>query len=300
MKKIVSISLGSSKRNHRVELDILGEKVSLERIGTDGNFSRMFDLIKEQDGQVNAIGLGGISLYLFAKNKRYIIKDALKLKNLVKKSYVVDGALIKNNWENKVVFTLFNQGIINNKTKTLVVSAVDRYSISEALSQIGCPLIFGDFLFALGLPFPLRTLKSVDIVASLLLPILTYLPMSFLYPVGKKQDESEPRFTHYFDWADLIAGDFHFIRRYSPLDLKGKLILTNTVTSEDRELLKERGVKLLVTTTPEWEGRSFGTNVIEGLLVSFLDKPPDEVTNEEAEKFLERISLRPRIDFLNP
>lgn len=297
MKTIVSISLGSSKRNHKVELEILGEKVVIERIGTDGDFLKMSNFIKQLDGQVDSIGLGGINLYLFANNKRYLIKDGLKLKNLIKKSFVSDGSLIKSIWEKKVVYSLFGKGIITDKTKSLVVSAVDRYSISEALTKIGCPIIFGDFLFALGIPLPLKTLRSVDLLASLLLPILTKLPISFLYPLGEKQDESKPMFTKYFDWADLIAGDFHFIKRYSPHDLNDKIILTNTVTHDDRDLLISRGVKILITTTPEWEGRSFGTNVIEGIMLSFLGKSADKVNEKEVEEFLDKISFKERIDY---
>ena len=37
MKRAVSISIGSSKRNKAVEVTLLGEKVSIERIGTDGD-----------------------------------------------------------------------------------------------------------------------------------------------------------------------------------------------------------------------------------------------------------------------
>ena len=37
MKRAVSISIGSSQRNKSVEVTLLGEKVSIERIGTDGD-----------------------------------------------------------------------------------------------------------------------------------------------------------------------------------------------------------------------------------------------------------------------
>ena len=37
MKRAVSISIGSSKRNKAVEVTLLGERVSIERIGTDGD-----------------------------------------------------------------------------------------------------------------------------------------------------------------------------------------------------------------------------------------------------------------------
>lgn len=36
MEQAVSVSIGSSKRNKSVEVELLGEKVLIERIGTDG------------------------------------------------------------------------------------------------------------------------------------------------------------------------------------------------------------------------------------------------------------------------
>lgn len=38
MKHVVSVSLGSSTRDHRVETEFLGEKFSIERIGMDGDY----------------------------------------------------------------------------------------------------------------------------------------------------------------------------------------------------------------------------------------------------------------------
>jgi hypothetical protein len=73
-------------------------------------------------------------------------------------------------------------------------------------------------------------------------------------------------------WADIIAGDFHYIRRHLPTAesgiLKGKTILTNTTTEQDQIELRERGVKRLITTTPSFDGRSFGTNVMEAMCVA--------------------------------
>lgn len=57
-----------------------------------------------------------------------------------------------------------------------------------------------------------------------------------------------------------------------PERLDGKIIVTNTVTQEDVEMMKEKGVKMLITTTPNINGRSFGTNVMEGVLVAVAGK----------------------------
>jgi len=67
---------------------------------------------------------------------------------------------------------------------------------------------------------------------------------------------------------------------------------------EDLEDLRQRKVELLVTTTPELAGRSFGTNVMEGVLVSLAQKKPEELEREDFEALLDRIDFKPRIVYL--
>ena len=62
MKRAVSISIGSSRRNKAVEVTLLGEKVSIERIGTDGDMEAAALKYKELDGKVDAFGVGGAEL----------------------------------------------------------------------------------------------------------------------------------------------------------------------------------------------------------------------------------------------
>jgi hypothetical protein len=70
MKRVVGISIGSSKRDHKVEAEFLGEKFLIERIGTDGDMNRAIEMIRELDGKVDAFGMGGIDLYLVAGGRR--------------------------------------------------------------------------------------------------------------------------------------------------------------------------------------------------------------------------------------
>lgn len=299
MKNIISVSIGSSKRDHTVEIEVLGEKIKLERRGTDGSMEKAIELIKELDGKVDAIGLGGIDLYLYAGGRRYIIKDALKLKNAAKITPVVDGSGLKNTLERDVIKYLEKETeIIRPGRKVLLVSAVDRFGMAEALIEAKCDVIFGDFIFSLHLPIPLKTLKSVSIAARILLPILTKLPFNILYPTGEKQEKVEPKYNKYYQWAEIIAGDFHFIKRHLPEDVKGKIIITNTTTSEDVRLLRSRGIDILVTTTPELEGRSFGTNVMEAMVVSLISKNPEEIKPEEYLQTLKKIGMKVRIEKL--
>lgn len=297
MKRIVSISLGSSKRDHRVSLSILGEEVIIERIGTDGDIEKAIEKVKELDGKVSAIGLGGIDLYFIIGDRRYVVKDALKMAKFAQRTPVVDGSMVKDTLERSMVKKLDKllPGGIKGKN-VLLPSAVDRFGMTETFYDLGANIIIGDLMFALGIPIPIRSIKVLKFLAYILLPILTKLPFYMLYPVGEKQEENTPKFIKYFLWADIIAGDFIYIKKYMPERLEGKVIFTNTVTPKDKELLKERGVRYLITTTPELEGRSFGTNVLEGFLVAMQDK---RLPQESDEDFLERIGFKPRMERLN-
>lgn len=299
MRRIVSVSLGSSSRDHAVELDILGETFRIERIGTDGDRSRAIEMIRDLDGKVDAFGMGGIDLYIFAGTRRYTIREAAYIARAAQKSPIVDGSGLKNTLERRVVSSLSNEcGAALRGRRVLMVSGAERFGMATALVENGCRVTFGDLVFTLGIPLPLRSLRALDMVARIVAPIVCQLPIDMLYPTGKKQTAVTPKYRRYYDEADIVAGDFHLIRRFMPENLTGKIILTNTVTADDVEELRKRGVDSLITTTPELNGRSFGTNVIEALLVSLAKKPWTEMTPADYSGLLNKLGFVPRVERL--
>jgi hypothetical protein len=302
LKEVVSVSLGSSRRDHEVEVELLGEKFKIKRIGTDGDFKKSIELLKQLDGKVASFGLGGIDIYLYASGgKRYKIRDAKKLVKAAGNTDVVDGSGLKNTLEREVVKKLqANPDFDFNGKKVLMVSAVDRFGMAEALHEAGAELIFGDLVFGLNIPIAIRKMKTFKIIARIALPIVTKMPFKILYPTGSEQEKApKEKYKKYYYEADIIAGDFLFIRKYLPEDLTGKIILTNTVTPADIEDLQKRGVKFLITTTPEMNGRSFGTNVMEATLIALLNKRPDMITSQDYLDLLDKLDFQPRIEALN-
>ncbi len=301
MKRVISVSLGSSRRDKVVEADFLGEKFQIERRGTDGDLQKACEVIAELDksGEVAAIGLGGIDLYLIAGPKKYVIKDALKMKNAAKNTPVVDGSGLKNTLERLVVRHLFrDHPDFKPGVKVLLVSAVDRFGMAEALVHEKADVIFGDLIFALGVQRPIRTLSGVSRLAGMLLPVLTRLPFEVLYPTGEKQEKAPTggaKFARWYRWADVIAGDYHLVRKHLPPRIDGKIILTNTTTEEDVAELAERGAKSLITTTPVLGGRSFGTNVMEGMFVVLSGKRPEDMTSADFEGLLDKLKFEPNV-----
>lgn len=300
MKRVVSVSLGSPERDHKAVVDIAGETFEVERIGTDGDIEKAINLIRELDGKVDAFGMGGIDLYLNGGNKKYIIKDAIPIYNAAKISPIVDGTFIKNTLERKIVKYIDDRNIIalNNK-KVLLMCGLDRFGMAEALIDAGCSMTFGDAIFSLGWNFPMHSMKVLHLVAGILAPIVCRMPFDKIYPTGKGQHESDTRFSRYFDECEIIAGDFLYIKKYMPDNLEGKAVITNTVTGEDIEGLKERGASILITTTPEIDGRSFGTNVIEGILTVLSGRYPSDMSEEDYDRLIDMAGIKPRIEYLN-
>jgi len=301
LKHIISVSLGSSKRDHKVQMSLLNESYIVERVGTDGDLRKAVALLKELDGKVDAIGLGGIDIYVYSRKGRFALKDGLKLKEAVSLTPVVDGSGLKNTLEREVIKYMQGDQRFSFPGKTvLMVCAMDRFGMAEAFMDAGCSMIFGDLMFALGKDTPIYSIDELADYAEKLLPEISKLPIGFIYPIGKKQElQPEEKYTEYYDRSDYIAGDYHFIRKHLPPALSGKTIVTNTITSVDMEELRNRGARYLVTTTPEFEGRSFGTNVLEAILLTILDKKWEDVTAGDYLSLISRLNLKPRIVELN-
>ena len=268
-KHVVSISLGSAKRDAHAILELGGQKISIERRGTDGDFAKARQLLEQWDGKADAIGLGGTDLYVYAGKKRYTFRESARLIANVHQTPVLDGSGLKNSLERKLIQTLAAGDKVKIQgSKVLLVCAVDRFGMAQALQQAGAEVTFGDLVFGLDINKPLHSLRALSFWAALLAPIVTKLPVSWFYPMGKEQEVRVARHPEYFLENDIIAGDFHYIKKFMPEKLPGKTIITNTVTAADRIMLKQAGVKVLITTTPCIEGRSFGTNVMEAMLVA--------------------------------
>lgn len=293
MKRAISVSLGSPARDSQTAVELLGETVSLRREGWNGDVAAVKNRFRELDGRVDALGVGGIDLWLYSDAGRSNLHAGLKLVKGVEKTPLVDGSGLKNTLEYQVAPFLQDLfGPTVRQKNVLLTAAIDRFGMTRSFFEQGHPVICGELGFALGLPIPIRTRRGLQRLASLLVPLITRLPISVLYPTGEKQDEIVPKFQQWYEWADIIAGDCLYIKRHMPADLSGKIIVTNTTTAADRQLFAERGVTDLITTTPLLDGRTFGTNMLEaGLTAAAGQNRP--LTTAELEGIVDELALRP-------
>jgi hypothetical protein len=269
LKRAVSISIGSSKRNKSTQIELLGESVLIERIGTDGDMEKAASLFNELDGKVDALGVGGTDLGFCVDGKFKTLNSIKFMVKSVHKTPLVDGNGLKVLLESQSAEILRKKlDPSMNPSKVLLASAVDRWGLAESFRLAGYECIYGDVMFALGMSIPVRSIKTLRVLAAVLIPIVSNLPFNWIYPTGESQEKRTPKWEKYFQWADVIAGDCHYLHRYVPEKMPGKIIVTNTTTQADRDFFESTGAYGLMTTTPILDGRSFGTNMMEAALVA--------------------------------
>lgn len=297
MKRAVSVSLGSTKRDATLEITLLGERIHLERIGVNGDLHRASELFRGLDGEVDALGLGGMDLGMWVDDRFYPLYGAQRLADGARHTPVVDGAGLKHTLEGQIgrfLESRIGEYLDEFGRRALVTVSVDRWGMALAFDDLGYECIFGDFMFALGLPIRLRKLQTVRRISRIILPLGGRLPIQWLYPMGAKQETISPRWTAEYKWATVIAGDRNYIVRHMPTRLTGKVVVTNTTTEDDRELFRNAGVRFLVTTTPVYQGRSVGTNLLEAAFIAASGQKR-ELSVDELDILLERSQIQPQL-----
>ncbi len=304
MKRIVSISLGSSARDYSFTTTILGRTVEVERIGANGDTARAAELVRSFDGRVDAIGLGGLTPVFRVGKARYPHREAIKIAAQARRTPVVDGGVVKSTLERWAVAQAVRKvpGLFRYK-RILLTSGIERYQLAAAISQYDGELRFADPIVHLGLPFlPVpRTLEQLELYAATTLPISALLPYSLLHPVGLGQEGYDPRAAELFGWAQVIAGDFAYIRRFAPTDLAGKAIVTDDPSPAEIEDLRRRGVTTLVTMTPPIsEARPFiAADALEAIITA-IQETGAQPGEAEALDFIAAAGWGATVQELNP
>lgn len=271
---VVSVSRGSSRRDARVEMDLLGRHVILERRGSDGDVRRAGALYESLRDHVDAFGLGGADLELRVAGRRYRLRESVRLARHAGATPVVCGSGLKGTLERRTVTALAGD-VDWPASHVLLPSAVDRWGMSEALRDAGARLTIGDFAFLLGIPLAMHDLTRFERVVRVIAPVVVRAPIDWIYPTGAKQESAERGWrARWFADADVLAGDWHLIARYAPDRLDDKAIVTNTTTAENLTDLQARGARLVATTTPRIDGRSLPTNLLEAAFVAVAGRHP--------------------------
>jgi hypothetical protein len=283
MKRIVSISLGASRRDYRCTVTVLGRPIEIARIGTDGDAGRVRSLVRQHDGAVDAIGLGGLAQVFRVGAARYPNPAAQRIAAAARRTPVVSGSLVSHLLDRACVEQVARARGDMLAGRALVLSGVARYTLAEALASHAAALRCADPLIYGGAPLvpPLRSLAQLELYAATVLPLAALLPAA---AYAAANDEHDARAAGLFAWADLVAGDFGHIRRFAPRDLAGKIIVTDEPSPEEVLDLRKRGAAALVTLSPNLGGARpyVAADVLAAIAVAVMECDADPPAGEMA------------------
>ncbi len=301
-KHVVSVSLGSSTRDKSVLVELGGVEIRAERRGVDGDLAAFNRLMRNLDGTVDVLSVGGTEIAFHVDGDVLRFRSTDKLIEGVTRTPLVDGAGVKMTLERRV-FELAGPDLAGPRVaggppahfeQAFLNIALDRWGMALAVGEVSNAVVYGDLMFSFGVPVALHSLGQVKRMAQLLVPVAGRLPLRWLYPSGENQTVREPKFAKHFEQSDLICGDFLYIAKYAPDDLSGKTVLTNTTTEANVEWLRDAGAMQLITTTPRFEGRSFGTNLTEALITAAVGADR-ALTLDEMNAAIDDLGIRPNV-----
>ncbi len=297
MKKILSASLGSSEKNYQFTARFLNEKFQITRIGCDGDINKLKQTLRDFDGKVDAIGLGGISAHFKVSNTTHIHQEAQSIIKTAKITPVADGRGLK------AILQAWTVRNINQKYKDfftneniLILSGISNYEMAVVLQEYTNNLSFCDPIIHFNTPYVIDSLQALEYYAAGAMPVLTRLPYSWFYPKGWSGDEWKPLLLgNPFEKAEIIAGDYSYIKHYTPQTLPNKIVITDSVDEEGIALLKKRGVRTIITTVPQLFKQRIDINVLHAIFSAYLNKHPQEISENDYLTLIDKAKIAPQV-----
>jgi hypothetical protein len=246
-------------------------------------------MLREMDGRVDALGLGGCNLYYRTRTRRYPFPAGQYLAGFARETPLTDGEGVKAHVEPGCVAALGREMRLDG-LRVLFTAYLDRPELAWALAEAGALVWAGDPYFSSGLPL-IPPVPVAESLAPLFMPLLARVPLRLLYPLGGAQGRwgSTPLGPQGFG---LVAGEFHLMRRRMPRHLQGTTILASSLGERDARELKERGAPRVFATMPSMGGTRFGANAVEAALLASGHLDPAKGNYQEA---WERSGLPPGV-----
>jgi predicted amino acid dehydrogenase len=299
MKTVVGISLGSSDQDFRFSARFMGQQFDVQRLGTDGNATKVVKLLKQCEKRADAIGLGVARDSYTVGSRRYEEKDSARLTGVVTRIPVTTGGRlgdILQEWALRHV-----QGKLGdyfNNANVLFFSGRANYKLAQAMSEYTTNLQFADLLLQLGVPKMLTSLDMLELYASGAHYALDWAPASVMASAPVKE------WTNFvlrraLQEATVIVAAVHELDDFGIEELAGKTIVTSTVNDQRIAQFKDKGVNLVIDGSPMLFDHVVGPSMLDAMIIAATGKPPGDILEDDYLEIITTLGLEPRIIYPN-
>ena len=295
MKKVVTVTLGSSKQDFEFKTEFLGQQFSVRRLGADNDTGQAWELMRRQQATADAIGLGEISDHYQVGLRTVVNKETQRLMNVVTRVPVTTGATLRRLLQVRAVRHVQKElGNYFNNNLVLFLSGMRNYDMAVAMSDYSKNLNFADAVFQTGAPTLLGSLEMLELYAKGSNLVLNNTPgqvlESSLAGYKKKRVAAAVAKSH------VVVGTFGEIKAVTDSgNLVGKTLITSAVDDERLAFFKAQKVNLVIDVSPKLFDKVVGINTLEAMILAALEKPPEEVSDDDFSEILDELKIVPRL-----
>ncbi len=295
MKKVTTVTLGSSTQDFSFKTKFLGEDFEVTRMGADDDTTKAWELLRRQQGFADAIGIGEIGDHYQVGLRTVVNKETQRLLNVVTRVPATTGATLRRLLQVRAVRHVQKElGEYFNNNIVLFLNGMRNYDMAVALSDYTPNLNFADALYQTGAPAMLSSIQQLELYAKSTKWALSGKPAellesSFTWLKGKRVSKA-------VDEAHLIVGTFAELKAVGDSsNLAGKTVITSAVDDDRMEFFKKCKVNLVIDVSPKLFDHVIGINTLEAMILASLDKKADEVSDDDFEEILNELNIKPNM-----
>jgi predicted amino acid dehydrogenase len=306
VKQIVQISLGASRDDYDFEAEFMGQKFRIRRFGTDGQVPEASDLLLQWTRKADGIGLGHVRFTYRQDQKVMPDPEVAKLLLLGAKLQipVTTGATLRSvshEWSLRHTQFRFGNNYFDN-ARVFFFSGLASHSIARVMAEYTPNLSFADLVLDGGVPKFLNSLEELEFYASRIRRPLGWIPgRQWVASAKPARSLTDYRMRQAVQQAQILVvphTDFYrYLDHYSIEELKGKIVITSTVYEDRIQYLKDKGVEVIIDTTPKILQQVVGVSVLEALLFVALNIAQDQGGEDDLLEIISDMQLEPRIIF---
>ena len=299
MKKVISVTLGSSAGDFEFQTRFLDQDFTVQRIGADGDDGKAWELLRRAQSEADVVGLGSTSDHYQVGSRTIINRETERLKNVVTRVPVTTGATVRRILQVRAVRHVQKE-LVNyfNNNLTLFLSGMRNYEMAVAMSDYTRNLKFADAILQTGAPTLLTSLEQLELyaqgnrLATSLAPVrmIGNILDNRLNRVQKQALDKALRKSH------TIVGTFGEIHQLgTPDNLGGKTLITSAVDDERLAFYKDCNVNLVVDVSPKLFERVVGLNTLQAMILAALETTTEELSDDDIMEILDELKVKPRL-----
>ncbi len=295
MKKVVTVTLGASKHDFTLDTAFLGERYTVQRIGTDGDHRKAWELLRRQQAHADAIGVGETADHYQVGLRTIVNPDTEKLTKVVTRVPVTTGTTLRRLLQvNAVRHVQKELGSFFNNNHVLFLSGMRNYEIARALAEYTDNLSFADPVFQTGAPLLLGSLTQLETYARGNELVAGRKPLRVL-------EKALPRLKNLrvasaMGKAHVVVGTYNEIKAIGSVDnLEGKTLITSAVFDEQLAFYRRCKVNLVIDVSPKLFDQVVGVATLEAMVLAHLGRNANELADDEFEEIIGELELKPQL-----